>query len=250
MTNKKLEFFTADQGENVKQPAIDFLVHPVLPMRDVTLMVGDEPRSILALQLAANTACGPNFLGFGAARGPVVYCSEVKDAETISNWIAGFTEEEGIGSYDVRNIHICTPPAGYKTLATKDDKSGQWHASEEWKALKKKVKKERPALFVFDADLDPDSDAEYADQIVAQMRSLAAEFNLVSMLVVQSAKSGDAPQWAESIGTHWIAKHLPPDDDPYKPECDLLVRRFQPVETQMDLYQRGSSFSSYGEVPF
>ncbi len=250
MTDNKVDFFTADQNvEDLAEHAREYLIEPLMPMRDVTLLIGDELRSTVAIQLAASTVCGPDFLSLCAGKGPVVYCSESNTMDTISNWISGFAEEQSLGSYDLKNLHICTLPAGYKTLATKDDKSDHWHASEAWKTLKQKVKEERPALFIFDADFDPEGDAEYADQIVTQMRSMAAEFNLAALLVAQSAKGGAVPQWAESIDTHWIATQMSTDDDPYQPECDLLVRRFRPVETRMELYQSGHSFS-YEELPF
>ena len=102
----------------------------------------------------------------------------------------------------------------------------------------KKVEEERPVLLVLDADFDPEKDTKYAAQIVEQMRSMAAEFNLAALLVAPMSATGEdkAWPWESAVDTHLTVRSKPSGTSNF-PTYELLVK--YPTVTMMNLVLDG-----------
>ena len=258
-TTDTLDFFTADELQAIDNFGLPralpdnpkWFWDDFISMRDVTLLRGDVGRRYLAIQLAASAACSVPVLASKVASGPAIYCDEQNFIDTMPDWVAKFAEANNLGHHGFKRLHICSLSSGHKTLATMDDQSGNWGPSDAWRSLTEKVEEERPTLFVLDANFDPEKDTEYAAQIVDQMRSMAAEFNLAALLVAPMSATGEDKvwPWESLIDTHLTIRSKPSGTSNF-PTYELLVK--YPMVTMMQLALEGPVLvhDRDDEVPF
>jgi RecA-family ATPase len=191
-----------------KAPPRKWHVQGWVPGGSVTLLGGDggTGKSLLALQLAACTVLGNQWLGQTVARGPVLYLTAEDDVDEMHRRIVAVARHLGVPLDRLSDLHILCL-AGEDAILAITDRRNVVQPTKLWRKHCRSVAKLKPSLIVYDtlADLfagDENSRVE-ARQFVSLLRGLSLKSNSSGLLLNHPSLSGMSSGAGTSGSTGW-----------------------------------------------
>lgn len=195
-------------------PASDFAGKPcqprpwhvrgLIPTGQVTALYGDggTGKSTVAMQLAASTALGVQWLGQDVRDGGVIYLSAEDDAEELHRRLTGMGDLSAMQRLTLRSL------AGEDALlAVPQGRTGVLAPTALFHALDARMCLERPALLVLDTLADffggNENDRAQARQFVGMLRGLAIRHQCAVLLLSHPSVAGIASGAGSSGSTAW-----------------------------------------------
>lgn len=203
-----LNWFTAADLAGKPVPKRSWHVRDLVPGRQVTILSGDGGvgKTILALQLAAATEAGSEWIGQLPEQGHVVFASAEDDEEELHRRLSDVAASHGISLADLPGLHL-TSLAGREAVMGEADKAGAIRETAVWRALVAKVEQIKPRLVILDplADVFGGDEIKRAQarQFIALLRGLAIKYDCAVLLLNHPSLSGMASGSGTSGSTAW-----------------------------------------------
>lgn len=226
-------FFSAAELAGRAVPPREWLVPDWVPMKNVTLFMGDggTGKSLLALQLAASVATEANWIGRGVRPGRVILLSAEDDEDELHRRLADILRSIGKTFGDLSRLTLRSL-AGEDALLAIETKI-KLMQSELFEELDQRAESENPALIVLDtlADVYPanENDRAKVRQFIGILRGLAIRRKCAVLLLGHPSLTGMASGTGASGSTAWnnsVRSRLYLTriaDDGYEPDPDARI---------------------------
>lgn len=198
------EWFAASDFAGTQVPPRLWHVRGFIPTGQVTILSGDggTGKSLLAMQLAASTATGTQWLGLDAREGRALYLSAEDDAPELYRRLSAIGDVRAMQRLILRSL------AGQDALlATPRDRTGVLGRTPLYDALDARMALERPALLVLDTLADffggNENDRAQARQFIGMLRGLAIRHECAVLLLSHPSVAGIASGGGSSGSTAW-----------------------------------------------
>ncbi|MBG0795907.1 AAA family ATPase [Methylocystis sp. H62] len=204
---KKIELpiVCASDLDPEKAPHRRWHVADLIPAANVTILSGDGAtgKSLLALQLAAATATGTEWIGTAPAPGRVLFLSAEDELDELHRRLAAINRERA----DLSELFICPLAGADAVMASPTPRDGLLAETPIFAALKREANKLKPALIVLDtlADIFGGDEIKkvHARQFIAMLRGVALENDAAIVLLSHPSLSGMASGSGTSGNTAW-----------------------------------------------
>lgn len=200
-------FFSAAELDGKPVPPREWLVHDLIPHRNVTLLGGDggTGKSLLALQLAVSAVLGCAWVGRAVAAGSALVLSAEDDQDEMHRRLADIARGTGRRLSDLGALTIRSLAGEDALLAIETAVSLTETAL--FEELARLAEAEQPRLIVLDtlADLYPANENERAKvrQFVGILRRLALRGNCAVLLLGHPSLTGLSSGSGTSGSTAW-----------------------------------------------
>lgn len=203
-TAEEADWFVASSLAGKFVPPREWHVHDLIPTGQVTLFSGDggTGKSLLAMQLAACTATGTQWLGLDVRQGRALYLSAEDDRNEMHRRLAA------IGGIDeMQHLTLCSWAGQDALLATPRGKTGELVRTKLFDTLEARIAMERPALAVLDTLADffggNENDRAQARQFIGILRGLAIRHRCAVLLLSHPSVAGISSGGGASGSTAW-----------------------------------------------
>lgn len=249
------EWFAASDFADMQVPPRLWHVRGFVPTGQVTILSGDgrTGKSLLAMQLAASTATGTQWLGADVREGWALYLSAEDDAPELYRRLSAIGDVRAMQRLTLRSL------AGQDALlAAPRDRTGVLGRTPLFDALDARMTADRPALLVLDTLADffggNENDRAQARQFIGMLRGLAIRHECAVLLLSHPSVAGIASGGGSSGSTAWnnsVRSRLylsrVVGNDGYKPNPDarqLTVKKskYDRSGAQIDLYWQNGVF--------
>jgi RecA-family ATPase len=183
-------------------------VPDLIPANTVTLISGDggTGKSLLALQLAAATTIGAQWIGSQPRTGGAIYISAEDDADELHRRVVDIAAGQGRPLSDLRRLTLISL-AGEDALLAHTGGAGALMPTQLYHELDERMAHERPALVVLDTlvDLFPgnENDRAQARQFIGLLRRLAIRHGAAIVLLSHPSLTGLGSGTGASGSTAW-----------------------------------------------
>lgn len=228
-----LDTWTAASLAGQPVPPREWLVESLVPSRTVTMLGGDggTGKSLLALQLAAATAAGADWIGRPVERpGPAMFVSAEDDKEELHRRLAAVVAAEGLDMETLTELHANSLAGQDATLALPDRRTGALTPTERFTALDTTIARLQPALVILDTLSDlfggEENARPQARAFIGMLRGLAIRHDCAVILLAHPSLSGlssgagtsGSTAWNNSVRSRLYFERL--TDGGYEPDTD------------------------------
>ena len=206
-------------------------------MKQVTLLYGDggTGKSLAALQLAAATALGRDWLGMPLdGQGPALFFSAEDDAEELHHRLDGVARSYGVGLDQLDALQWASLAGEDAMLATFPNRDAMLKRTPLFASLERNMAKHGPKLLVLDTLNDlfggDENDKAQPRQFVQLLRGLAIQHECAVVLLAHPSKSGMTNRTGDSGSVAWsnsarsrLYMQRVKESDGYEPNPDARV---------------------------
>lgn len=204
-----LPIITASDLAGKPVPPRPWHVENWIPGRNVTQLSGDggTGKSAIALQLAAATALGLDWLGLPVTRGRVLYLSAEDELDEVHRRLAEICDGIGADLGHLSDLRV-SPVAGEDAiLAAPEDRSSILKPTKLWHRLEQEIADWPPKLLLIDTQSDVfagmENDRAQARQFVGMLRQLALRYDTAAVLCSHPSLTGLNSGTGTSGSTGW-----------------------------------------------
>lgn len=179
-------------------------------MKQVTLLYGDggTGKSLAALQLAAATALGRDWLGLSLdGQGPALFFSAEDDREELHRRLDCVARSYGVGLDQLGELRWASFAGQDAMLATFPGRDAHRKETPLFASLKHQMAKHGPKLLVLDTLNDlfggDENDKAQPRQFIQLLRGLAGSHECAVVLLAHPSKSGMANRTGDSGSVAW-----------------------------------------------
>lgn len=179
-----------------------------IPHSGVTLLYGDggTGKSLIALQLAAATVTGRQWLGMDVQQGPVIYFSAEDDLDESHIRLNAIAEYSGAELSEMDRLTIM-PMVGQECVLAHDTGRGLVKPTALFKAFNDHVKVMNPALIIIDNAIDvlaiDQNNASQVKQAMHVLSSLSINTDCPVLLLAHPSKASMANGVGDGGSVHW-----------------------------------------------
>lgn len=179
-----------------------------IPHTGVTLLYGDggTGKSLTALQLAAATVTGRQWLGLDVQQGPVVYFSAEDDLDESHIRLNAIAENSGVELSEMGDLKIM-PMVGQECIMAMDTGKGIVKPTPLFTAFSERVTAIQPALVIIDNAIDilaiDQNNASQVKQAMHVLSSLSVNADCPVLLLAHPSKAGMANGTGDGGSVHW-----------------------------------------------
>lgn len=227
---RESRFFSAADLHGKPIPPREWLVHGLIPHKNVTLFSGDggTGKSLLALQLAVASVTGRGWMGNAVNAGRTIYLSAEDDCDELHRRLADIVTAEGLTLADLGDLTIRSLAGEDALLAVETAVS--LAQSTLFDELERAAAVDPVRLIVLDtlADLYPANENERAKvrQFIGILRGLALRRNCAVLLLGHPSLSGlmsgagtaGSTAWNNSVRSRLYMERI--EDGGYEPDPD------------------------------
>lgn len=180
----------------------------LIPHHGVTLIYGDggTGKSLIALQLAAATVTGKQWLGLNVRRGPVYMFSCEDTIEENHIRLAAIADHSNANLSEMKALKIA-PMAGHECVMAAPDKSGIMQPMPLFTAFIDRVKAIKPALIIIDNAIDvyagDQNNAAQVKQFMHLLHGASLKADCPIVLLAHPSKSGMSSGSGDAGSVHW-----------------------------------------------
>lgn len=238
----RLAPFLASSLAGLAVPERFFLVEPLIPCRDVTLLSGDggSGKSLLTLQLAVAMQNRQNmlWLGLPVSGGPVLLYTAEEERDELHRRLVLVAERASINIEELTELHLVSLAGEDATLAWAGPNQ-QLAPTQRFKALETTIAEIEPALIVVDTIADTfganENDRRQAGQFVRMLRGLALRYDCAVLLCSQPSRAGlnsgdgmsGSTAWNNSVRSRLYLERVLDDD---KEEANVDIRTLRSMK--------------------
>ncbi len=205
---RESQFWTADTLAGKAVPPQEWLVHNLIPKKQVTLLGGDggTGKSLLALQLAVAVASGGWWLQRIVHGGPAIYFGAEDDKDEMHRRVNAIANGMGIDLGTLNGLS-CRSLAGEDALLALEEAGAPLQRTDLYDEVEDHIRATRPALVVIDtlADVYPanENDRAKVRQFVGMLRHWAIKHECAVILLAHPSLSGMNSGTGTSGSTGW-----------------------------------------------
>lgn len=191
--------------------ARSWLVDPLIPRRQVTLLSGEGGvgKSFLALQLAVAVATGTEWIGYRPVQGKALFVSAEDELDEIHRRLVPMIEKMGLLPSDLRDLEIADLCQQASTLLGIPNGEGGIRPTDLFEGVREQVRRHRPTLIVIDTLSDTfggdENKRQEARQFIRMLRELASEADSAVLVTAHPSLSGQHSGSGSSGSTAWNA---------------------------------------------
>ena len=206
----RLSSFLASSLAGQPVPDRFFLVEPLIPTRDVTLLYGDggTGKSLLVLQLSVSMQNRQNmlWLGLTVAGGPCLLYTAEEEKDELHRRLDVIAKHDAIALEELTDLHVVSLAGEDATLVVPTPNQ-QLAITPRFKALEAEIEALAPALVVIDTAADVfggnENDRRQVGQFVRLLRGLALRHDTTILLCAQPSLAGLNSGSGTSGSTAW-----------------------------------------------
>lgn len=180
----------------------------MIPGVGVTLIYGDggTGKSTVAIQLAASTVLGRDWLGVHVRRGPVYYFSAEDPIDVMHKRLADYAAFIGADLAAMAGLHIA-PMLGRDCVMAENNGKGIIQKTAVFHAVAARVAAVKPALIIMDNAIDifagDANDAAQVKQFMHLLSGLSIIADSPVVLLAHPSRSGMANGTGDGNSVHW-----------------------------------------------
>lgn len=228
----------ASSFAGLEVPEREWHVSSYIPRKTVTILAGDggTGKSTLAMQLAACTVLGREWLGMPVPLGPVVYVAAEDDLNELHRRFAAIMDDlgesfEGLAGRDLQIVPLAECE---DALLAVPNRAGNLEPTPRFRALMDRIESIRPTLVVLDTKADlfggDEIKRSHARQFISMLRSPSIRLGYTTLLLDHPSASGlsrgtgdsGSLGWGNSVRSRLYFERVKDDDGA---EADPDIRR-------------------------
>lgn len=232
-TERRSLFFPASDFQGITPPPRQWHVEGLIPANQVTMLGGDGGvgKSLLALQLAASTACADQWLGMHPAPGKTIYISAEDDRDEMHRRVSDIAALEGRDMSEMSNLILRSLAGEDALLAVADSRQGTLQTTPLLAELDHTLGDYGAKLLVLDTLADfhsgQENDRATARQFIGILRGLALRHECTILLLAHPSLTGissgsglsGSTAWSNSVRSRLYIERV--TDDGYEQDADL-----------------------------
>jgi RecA-family ATPase len=206
---RPIKTFSAAKFQGIDPPPRRWLVKDRIPMRAVTLLVGDGAagKTTIGMQLCVCVASDITgwLNGLVEEHGPVLFYSAEEDEDEVHRRLHAIVNHYGF-SYPA-NLHGYCAGDLNPQLATPNGRSGQLNVTAAYEALRLRLQTLRPKLIVLESSADlfggDEINRAQVRLFISYLRKLARDFDCAIVLLSHPSVRGISDDSGTSGNTAW-----------------------------------------------
>jgi RecA-family ATPase len=194
--------------ENKPVPEREWIVEPLIPANNVSLLYGDGGlgKSLLSLQLAAARALKREWLGIKTTAGRTLVISAEDDGDEMHRRLFNITRCYGAKLAHLGNIKL-VDLVGQDAVIGELSRSGKVVATELYKFMVSMIALFRPGLVIIDALADgfsgDENNRSQARQFISMLRGTGKNYGCAFLVLAHPSLSGINTERGTSGSTGW-----------------------------------------------
>jgi RecA-family ATPase len=211
--------------EGKKVPDREWLVHDLVPAKNVTLLYGDggTGKSLVELQMSADIVTGTPFFTHLVQKGSVEFITAEDSLDEMHRRLADISQANGIPLSALSGLHITSLAEVDAMLAVADDaRSGALAMTALYRELESVIAESKPALVVLDTLADVFGGNEViraqARQFIASLRRLCFQYGTTIIVLAHPSVAGmekgtsGSTGWNNSVRSRLLFKRVYEND--------------------------------------